>query len=142
MPNSVQNIIIASITFCEKSYKLSKTMTLQIGQCRPWKYHLFFDIISYHIICQKIDIVYIISLAYARLYSIVCLFVFTRSSGTRDRIFAKIIPTPTLHVILILADTITRLYSKVWPMLSIFDSNKQKTLLEISVVFDRWGAVL
>jgi hypothetical protein len=32
----------------------------------------------------------------------------------------------------------TRLYSKVWPMLSIFDSNKQK----ISVVFDRWGAVL
>jgi hypothetical protein len=36
----------------------------------------------------------------------------------------------------------TRLYSKVWPMLSIFDSNKQKTPLEISVVFDRWGAVL
>jgi hypothetical protein len=35
-----------------------------------------------------------------------------------------------------------RLYSKVWPMLSIFDSNKQKTPLEISVVFDRWGAVL
>jgi hypothetical protein len=29
--------------------------------------------------------------------------------------------------------------SKVWPMLSIFDSNKQKTPLEISVVFDRWG---
>jgi hypothetical protein len=28
-----------------------------------------------------------------------------------------------------------RLYSKVWPMLSIFDSNKQKTPLEISVVF-------
>jgi hypothetical protein len=25
-----------------------------------------------------------------------------------------------------------RLYSKVWPMLSIFDSNKQKTPLEIS----------
>jgi hypothetical protein len=38
--------------------------------------------------------------------------------------------------------TPARLYSKVWPMLSIFDSNKQKTLLEISVVFDRWGAVL
>jgi hypothetical protein len=37
---------------------------------------------------------------------------------------------------------IARLYSKVWPMLSIFDSNKQKTPLEISVVFDRWGAVL
>jgi hypothetical protein len=37
---------------------------------------------------------------------------------------------------------LTRLYSKVWPMLSIFDSNKQKTPLEISVVFDRWGAVL
>jgi hypothetical protein len=36
----------------------------------------------------------------------------------------------------------SRLYSKVWPMLSIFDSNKQKTPLEISVVFDRWGAVL
>jgi hypothetical protein len=35
-----------------------------------------------------------------------------------------------------------RVYSKVWPMLSIFDSNKQKTPLEISVVFDRWGAVL
>jgi hypothetical protein len=35
-----------------------------------------------------------------------------------------------------------RLYSKVWPMLSIFDSNKQKTPLEISVVFDRWAAVL
>jgi hypothetical protein len=35
-----------------------------------------------------------------------------------------------------------RLYSKVWPMLSIFDSNKQKTPLEISLVFDRWGAVL
>jgi hypothetical protein len=34
----------------------------------------------------------------------------------------------------------SRLYSKVWPMLSIFDSNKQKTPLEISVVFDRWGA--
>jgi hypothetical protein len=38
--------------------------------------------------------------------------------------------------------TESRLYSKVWPMLSIFDSNKQKTPLEISVVFDRWGAVL
>jgi hypothetical protein len=36
----------------------------------------------------------------------------------------------------------SRLYSKVWPMLSIFDSNKQKTPLEISVAFDRWGAVL
>jgi hypothetical protein len=36
----------------------------------------------------------------------------------------------------------SRLYSKVWLMLSIFDSNKQKTPLEISVVFDRWGAVL
>jgi hypothetical protein len=36
----------------------------------------------------------------------------------------------------------SRLYTKVWPMLSIFDSNKQKTPLEISAVFDRWGAVL
>jgi hypothetical protein len=27
-------------------------------------------------------------------------------------------------------------------MLSIFDSNKQKTPLEISVVFDRWGTAL
>jgi hypothetical protein len=34
-------------------------------------------------------------------------------------------------------DIKARLYSKVWPMLSIFDSNKQKTPLEISVVFDR-----
>jgi hypothetical protein len=32
--------------------------------------------------------------------------------------------------------------SKVWPMLSIFDSNKQKTPLEISVVFDRRDGAL
>jgi hypothetical protein len=29
--------------------------------CRHWKYHLFFDIISYHIICQKNDIISFIS---------------------------------------------------------------------------------
>jgi hypothetical protein len=28
---------------------------------RHWKYHLFFDIISYHIICQKNDIISFIS---------------------------------------------------------------------------------
>jgi hypothetical protein len=28
---------------------------------RPWKYHLFFDIISYHIIGQKNDIISFIS---------------------------------------------------------------------------------
>jgi hypothetical protein len=28
---------------------------------RAWKYHLFFDIISYHIICQKKDIISFIS---------------------------------------------------------------------------------
>jgi hypothetical protein len=29
--------------------------------CKHWKYHLFFDIISYHIICQKNDIISFIS---------------------------------------------------------------------------------
>jgi copper homeostasis protein len=39
----------------------SRILTSGQVKSRPWKYHLFFDIISYHIICQKNYIISFIS---------------------------------------------------------------------------------
>jgi hypothetical protein len=43
--------------FASADFFLSRIMEYP----RHWKYHLFFDIISYHIICQKNDIISFIS---------------------------------------------------------------------------------
>jgi hypothetical protein len=62
---------------------------------------LFLSIPVYSCLFQHMPVYSSICLsipAYSCLFLSVCLFVFTRPSGTRDRIFAKIIPTPTLCI--------------------------------------------